>query len=307
MGYTGGVHSHSENLMRRTAFTLIELLVVIAIIAILIGLLLPAVQKVREAAARAKCSNNLKQIALAITGLHDVNGSYPGYYPAASDNQPDYARYTSNWTYMVLPYIEQTAIHSLPYTDVTTYTSLVRGNVVTPYLCPSNSEPPSFMNGSTLIALSHYHGITGRQRSDWREPAGNPVGDQGMIGVYPYRNKIKSVHVKDGLSNTIMLGERPPTPATPPSGPQWGWGLRGAPDLDSLMWARYTATDDLDIGTTDEQGNPCPFPVFFQRPPQRAATATTSGAGTPMAATSRWGMAVSSSSTTPPARRRSSR
>jgi prepilin-type N-terminal cleavage/methylation domain-containing protein/prepilin-type processing-associated H-X9-DG protein len=156
---------------RRPGFTLIELLVVIAIIAILIGLLLPAVQKVREAAARAKCSNNLKQLGLAVHNYHDAMGFFPT--AGSQDGTPIASKPAggwlagegTNWAVHIMPYIEQASLYNrLTFHGDSGWTNdqtqpgssalnnvSQSANVVIPiYRCPSDPHPPLIGNGSNI-------------------------------------------------------------------------------------------------------------------------------------------------------------
>ena len=134
-----------RNASRRPAFTLIELLVVIAIIAILIGLLVPAVQKVREAAARTQCVNNLKQIGLALHNYHDSKKVFPSGYRASGAYSDGSSDTTPGWGWgaYLLPYLEQDNLcRQLNFTAPVQNSPAIQ-TIVKVYLCPSDTPPTS--------------------------------------------------------------------------------------------------------------------------------------------------------------------
>jgi prepilin-type N-terminal cleavage/methylation domain-containing protein/prepilin-type processing-associated H-X9-DG protein len=206
----------------RKGFTLIELLVVIAIIAILIGLLLPAVQKVREAAARIQCSNNLKQLGQAAHNYHDVNEAL---VPAFVGDNSESATLNSwpTWGALLLPYIEQQNILNLwdQKRLVGYQTPRAFQTQVKIYLCPSRPAPVLSLADFQILdgtrpggSLTDYAASFGPHAaftaSTGAVVPSLPVITTDSVGplLISYQHQVKFTAVTDGTSNTTMFGEK---------------------------------------------------------------------------------------------------
>jgi prepilin-type N-terminal cleavage/methylation domain-containing protein/prepilin-type processing-associated H-X9-DG protein len=274
----------------RRAFTLIELLVVIAIIAVLIGLLLPAVQKVRAAAARMSCSNNLKQIGLALHNYESSNQKLPPasqipWFPTGTD-QDDFLDFTSpfgpNWAVLILPYLEQNALftqanpNAYPGVPVTVGVRptganqswrSVRGVDVKTYLCPADSSNSTHYNDPTGgpaekdWARGNYGVTAGWEDYDHVANGGTKTTTTAGVMKGFLSSPMTSANygarftdVQDGLSNTIMVAEL--RAGKSPLDPRGVWAL-GYPSSSIVNAGRaaYNPSPNNNLGDSGKDGD----------------------------------------------------
>jgi prepilin-type N-terminal cleavage/methylation domain-containing protein/prepilin-type processing-associated H-X9-DG protein len=252
--------------LHRGGFTLIELLVVIAIIAVLIGLLLPAVQKVREAANRMKCTNNLKQFGLAMHMHHDTMGTFPPAYVNTGPYLNSGFSNTTGWAPFLLPYIEQQALYNLYNFNLPLYALQNEEVVATPlkvFQCPSAPEQDrystegAFAAFGTKGACGDYTITLGVDSAlaklCWVDQVGDYRGaltnmPKPALMFSPTRKGTRLADITDGTSNTILLAEDA-------GRPQFWLGGQAVPgqEVTGGPWDHYKGSILL-RGSTDSTG-----------------------------------------------------
>ncbi len=261
-------------------FTLIELLVVIAIIAILIGLLLPAVQKVRESAARTQCANNLKQWALAVHDYADVNGGLPPALIAPGSTNWDQPRaangYGPNWIVLVLPQIEQGSLYNQQSASINSWLSNANtdhgwrslgASRFSAVQCPSDprNSTPLQLAGQTW-ARGNYAANQGPTGGFQRDGASSSP-DFGLDGRGPFWITTRRPHrgttiprILDGSSNTILLGEVLSGFNDRDTRGTWALGHVGASSVGAYGYGDDDLPNDRQVAADDIDGCPSPSP-----------------------------------------------
>jgi prepilin-type N-terminal cleavage/methylation domain-containing protein/prepilin-type processing-associated H-X9-DG protein len=262
------------NVKKRRGFTLIELLVVIAIIAVLIALLLPAVQKVRAAAARIQCSNNLKQLGLAMHNYHGAMGALPPGYVNRGPYGNSGFSFTHGWAPFILPYVEEQQLYNLYRWDLPLYdpgNQRVVSHHLKVFQCPSEPEQDRYMTITAFAAFGtkgacgDYTITLGVDPVLAQRGLADPVGDYRgaltntptpALAISPIPSGTRLTEISDGASNTILLAEDAGRPRL------WQSGKAGADQvLEGGPWDHFKGGIILQGSTIDGTMIPGPCAI----------------------------------------------
>ena len=248
----------------RVGFTLVELLVVITIIGVLIALLLPAVQQARESARRSQCQNNLKQLGLACLNYHSAQKTFPPAITIPAGEMPDQTtKWGPNWVILILPYCEQPGLYNsfnfkAPISDASN--AVPRSAQLPVMLCPSdrrNSVNYNPFKDRAAEGANWARGNYGANGSVEQLGDSNMTGAQGSDWVLNYKRGVMGVNaavsideIKDGASNTIMLGELRAGVVAGDRRGTWAMGAAGA----SSLWG-HGVTDDQGPNNNEPEGD----------------------------------------------------
>jgi prepilin-type N-terminal cleavage/methylation domain-containing protein/prepilin-type processing-associated H-X9-DG protein len=246
----------------KRGFTLIELLVVMAIVGILVGIAIPAVQRVRESARRTQCANNLKQVATALLNYESARAKFPAGI-TATDGRP-YGSMT--WLVPLLPYIEQQnvwdqAIEDYSLDPIPFLSHRGMRTLINTYQCPSDPESGKvqWTHESRIVTTTSYLGVNGSNSST-------------RDGVFFLNSQTRLRDITDGASNTVMIGERPP------SADLWygwwyaGFGRNGSGSPDMLLGVRELNPPIPGVVTFLESCPPGPYDFQPGRQGEMCAT-----------------------------------
>ena len=262
---------HRGQRERTSAFTLVELLVVIAIIGVLIGLLLPAVQSAREAARRTACTNNFKQIGLALHNYHDARLAFPRAYKDIAGLADDKGFWS--WTALIAPYMELQATYDTLQVDTVNPSEAITANqatFVTPvatFRCPSDTGPPVHDSGgeggyaieptastpNIGLAVTNYVGSNNQAQVRLRSPTNPSNGTTGALGVFLRDRSVSLKDITDGSSKTFLVGERSYTLADQRMAAGTLWAVRNLVHSSSPNRGPFAA-DHGSVGSDWNQG-----------------------------------------------------
>ncbi|MBM4076410.1 MAG: DUF1559 domain-containing protein [Planctomycetes bacterium] len=251
----------------RFGYTLIEVLIVVAIISVIVSILLPAVQRSREAARRVQCRNNLKQLGIALHSYHDTHSTFPmGYHWPLG----------TGWTYHILPFIEQGPLFSsFAVNTPSTWTSSIWRDgapeaalkVPIPlFRCPSSTSPTALnnVNGISVRIPCDYLACASGNRTTDSSTSVNGVGAEGLDGLFFRISRVRITHINDGTSNTIALGE---TFYESPEVDHWAigsddLGRRGIPDTSDA--SEFLGSLGVDLNLFDDQSSRDAIEISFK-------------------------------------------